>query len=211
MQVVAHRGATAYATENTLAAFQAALELGADAIELDVRLTADHIPVVYHYAYLEELTTGRGPVWRRTLAELRELRVVGPEGAAIPTLDEVLGAFGGTPLRLEVEMKGPEPETADGVAQLLQGFHDTWDRIEVTSYEAALLAALGTRCPGLSTALLFPRSEAWMGLDFVAHVARHCARQAGARAVHPAPQPGIPVVCTDQLDQVLRWRAASSG
>jgi glycerophosphoryl diester phosphodiesterase len=47
---VAHRGATANAVQNTLAAFRTALALGADAVELDVRLSADGVPVVYHYA-----------------------------------------------------------------------------------------------------------------------------------------------------------------
>ncbi|MBN1218885.1 MAG: glycerophosphodiester phosphodiesterase [Anaerolineae bacterium] len=56
-EIVAHRGApTEVAPENTIPAFQRAIDLGADAVELDVRLTADHVPVVYHYFYLEEAT-----------------------------------------------------------------------------------------------------------------------------------------------------------
>ncbi len=59
MQLVAHRGATAHAAENTLAAFQAALGLGANAVELDVRLTAEGVPVVYHYAYAADRRADR--------------------------------------------------------------------------------------------------------------------------------------------------------
>jgi glycerophosphoryl diester phosphodiesterase len=54
MQIVTHPGHTPYAPENTLEAFRAALDAGADAVELDVRLSADDVPVVYHYAFLEE-------------------------------------------------------------------------------------------------------------------------------------------------------------
>ena len=62
-EIVAHRGIPTEAPENTIASFQRALELGADAIELDVRLTADKIPVVYHYFYLQENTSASGPIF----------------------------------------------------------------------------------------------------------------------------------------------------
>lgn len=251
LQVVAHRGATEHAAENTLEAFRAARELGADAIEMDVRLSADGVAVVYHYAYLEGGTDGRGPVWQHSLRELRELRVGGLESARIPTLSEVLEEFSPAPapapvlsehlLRLEIELKGPEPEAVDVVSGLLDGVRAAWRRIEVTSYEPALLLALARRCRGLNTALLFPRSESWMGLDVIAHHALHRARQAGASAVHLHPNQlaeevvgyiraggidvhawdvnniaaleltavlGVSVVCTDRLQQALRWRDA---
>jgi glycerophosphoryl diester phosphodiesterase len=187
LQIVAHRGVTADAAENTLEAFRAAQSLGADAIELDVRLSADGIAVVYHYAYLEALTDGSGPIWQRRLAELRGLCVGGRAGTRIPTLEEVLQEFAPTPLQIEIELKGPEPETVEVVGRLLETVRAAWPRVEVTSYEPALLAALAVRCRGLSTALLFPRSEAWMGLDVVAHLAVHRARQAAAGAVHLHP------------------------
>jgi glycerophosphoryl diester phosphodiesterase len=187
LQIVAHRGVTADAAENTLEAFRAAQRLGADAIELDVRLSADGSAVVYHYAYLEALTDGAGPVWQRSLAELRALRVGGHVGVRIPTLEEVLDEFGPTPLGLEIELKGPEPETVAVVGRLLETVREAWPRVEVTSYEPALLVALAGRCHGLRTALLSPRSEEWMGLDVIAHLALHRARQAGAGAVHLHP------------------------
>jgi glycerophosphoryl diester phosphodiesterase len=187
LQIVAHRGVTADAAENTLEAFRAAQSLGADAIELDVRLSADGIAVVYHYAYLEALTDGSGPVWQRSLAELRCLCVGGQADVHIPTLEEVLQEFAPTSLGLEIELKGPEPETVPVVSRLLETVREGWPRVEATSYEPALLVALAGRCHGLRTALLFPRSEAWMGLDVVAHLALHRARQAGANAVHLHP------------------------
>ncbi len=95
-------------------------------------------------------------------------------------------AFAGR-LGLEIELKGPEPEAVAAVAPLLEAVRPHWERIEVTSYETLLLAELRTRYSDLSTALLFPRSEPWMKLDFVAYAARHRARQARAAAVHLHP------------------------
>jgi glycerophosphoryl diester phosphodiesterase len=71
--LVAHRGASAHAPENTLAAFRKAIEVGADAIELDVRLSSDGEVVVIHDSRLERTTNGRGRVAGRTLGELKEL------------------------------------------------------------------------------------------------------------------------------------------
>lgn len=190
-KIVAHRGApTAGAPENTRAAFQRALELGADAVELDVRLTSDHRPVVYHYFYLDEVTTASGPIFQRTAQELRDVRVVGTDrsagGHAIPTLEEVLSEFGSR-LRLDIELKGPEPEAAEIVGTVLGGFRNLWDTIEVTSFEPSLLRDVRRACPGIATALLFPRSEDWMHLDVVAYAALNRARLAQAQVVHLHP------------------------
>lgn len=190
-KIVAHRGApTTDAPENTRAAFQRALALGADAVELDVRLTRDHVPVVYHYFYLDEVTTGSGPIFQHTAQQIQEIRVVGADrlsaGHAIPTLEEVLRDFGGR-LRLDIELKGPEPEAAEIVGNILGGFRKLWDRIEVTSFEPSLLREVRRACPGIATALLFPRSEDWMHLDVVAYAALNRARLAEAQVVHLHP------------------------
>jgi glycerophosphoryl diester phosphodiesterase len=71
--IFAHRGASAYAPENTLAAFELALRQGADAIELDAKLTRDGHIVVIHDQTVDRTTEGRGRVKDMTLAELRKL------------------------------------------------------------------------------------------------------------------------------------------
>lgn len=110
--VIGHRGAAGHAPENTLASFAKAVELGADAVECDVQLSADGVPVVIHDPTLDRTTNGRGPVATRTLAELRALDAgawFGPAfaGEQIPTLADVLDwARGRT--RVVVELKqGP--------------------------------------------------------------------------------------------------------
>jgi glycerophosphoryl diester phosphodiesterase len=95
--IVAHRGASAAQPENTLAAFEAALEAGADAVELDVRLTSDGVPIVLHDADVAAATDGSGFVHDMTLAEVKRLdasRGGGSGRAEVPTLAEVLEAVG---------------------------------------------------------------------------------------------------------------------
>jgi len=94
--LVAHRGASAEAPENTLPAFQRAAELRVDAFEFDVRLTADGEVVVHHDPTLDRTTEMTGPLIARTLAELRS-------GTRIPTLDDVLAAFPSMPMLIELK------------------------------------------------------------------------------------------------------------
>jgi glycerophosphoryl diester phosphodiesterase len=190
-EIVAHRGVPTVAPENTLGAFQAAINLGADGVELDVRLTADMVPVVYHYFYLQENTYASGPIFNFTLNQLRELDVwsrSSPSGntGRISTLSEVLDALSGK-TGLEIEIKGPEPEAPEIIGKVLWEYPSIWHTIEVTSFQPALLQRFKKVCPGIQTDLLFPRSESWMQLDVVQYQALHWARLANARAVHLHP------------------------
>lgn len=99
-EIIAHKGASGIAPENTITSFQKALDLGVDMIELDVRHTKDEEIVVFHDSTLERTTNGRGLVEEKTLAELKELDAGSwfhPdfEGEKIPTLKEVLDLIDG--------------------------------------------------------------------------------------------------------------------
>ena len=72
-RLCAHRGYSAAAPENSLPAFQAALEIGAQEIEFDVQMTADHAVVALHDFALDHVSDGTGHVWEYTLEELRQL------------------------------------------------------------------------------------------------------------------------------------------
>ncbi len=99
--VIAHRGASGNLPENTLAAFELALEMNADMIELDLHQTRDGAVVVRHDAELEDLG-GSGEIADASLAAIRTLDA--GAGEKVPTLDEVLDAFGGRiPLNLELK------------------------------------------------------------------------------------------------------------
>jgi len=111
-RIAAHRGGAALAPENGLTAFRGALALGVDALELDVHLTADGVPVVIHDATLERTTTGRGAVGDIPLPQLRTLHLKARDGSVtsdtVPTLTEVLDL---APIPVEVL---PEIKTAAG-------------------------------------------------------------------------------------------------
>jgi glycerophosphoryl diester phosphodiesterase len=126
--VIAHRGASGAAPENTLAAFELAVRQGADAFELDVRLTADGVPVVLHDPTLERTTDRGGPLAALRVADLKNIDAGArftldggktfPFRAAdvrIPTLIEVLLGFPEKPVLLELK----EVAAQEAVRQVL--------------------------------------------------------------------------------------------
>lgn len=111
VEIIAHRGYSAKAPENTLAAVDLAIEAGADSVEWDVHVAACGTPVLFHDVALGRTTTGVGPVRRRTLAQLQSLDAgtwFSPEfaGERIPSLAEALEAAKGRVLRMYTEVKG---------------------------------------------------------------------------------------------------------
>jgi glycerophosphoryl diester phosphodiesterase len=114
--IIAHRGASARAPENTLPAFALALEEGAEALELDVHVSADDVPVVIHDPTLDRTTDRTGAVAELPLARIREADAgarFSPDGGRtfpwrgrgvrVPTLDEVLDAFPTVPVIVEIK------------------------------------------------------------------------------------------------------------
>ena len=111
VEVIAHRGFSAGAPENTLAAIDAAIDAGADAVEFDVHTAGDGNPVLFHDAMLSRTSNGVGPVHRRTLEQLKNLDAGGwfaPEfkGERIPAFREALEHIGDRVPRIYAEVKG---------------------------------------------------------------------------------------------------------
>jgi len=104
--IVAHRGASAVEAENTLPAFELAIEAGADVIEFDVRMTADGVAVVMHDPVVDRTTDGHGPVATLGIDELRRLRIRTRDGGwtGVPVLEEALAALSGR-VGVDVEIK----------------------------------------------------------------------------------------------------------
>ncbi len=127
--VFGHRGASAHAPENTLEAFELALESGADGIEFDVKLSSDGRVVVMHDATLERTTDGRGRVNQHALAELMTLNASAhfqPPYAPthIPTLEQVFERLGGR-IIMNVELTNyasPLDDLVPRVAALVRRF-----------------------------------------------------------------------------------------
>jgi glycerophosphoryl diester phosphodiesterase len=99
---IGHRGAKAYEPENTLRSFKKALEIGVDAVELDVRKTKDTQLVVIHDADIKRTTDGKGLVSDLTLKEIKEFST--EKGEKIPTLEEALD-FLGKKVKIIIELK----------------------------------------------------------------------------------------------------------
>jgi glycerophosphoryl diester phosphodiesterase len=99
---IGHRGARAYEPENTLRSFKKALEIGVDAVELDVRKTKDNQLVVIHDADVKRTTDGKGLVSELTLKEIKEFSA--EKGEKIPTLKEALD-FLDTKVKILIELK----------------------------------------------------------------------------------------------------------
>jgi glycerophosphoryl diester phosphodiesterase len=126
--IIAHRGASGWAPENTMAAFELAVRQGADAFELDVRLTGDGVPVVLHDAALDRTTDTAGPLAGLSLDQLRRVDAgarFSPDGGrafpykstgiGIPPLVEVLRTFPEMPVLIEIK----EVAAQEAVRQVL--------------------------------------------------------------------------------------------
>lgn len=124
---LAHRGFTAEAPENSLAAFQAALELEVDGIELDVRTCKTGEVVVFHDPTLSRMTDGRGFVKGKSLKELKNLRIKSQNSELnlrIPTLEEVIELVNGQViLNIEIKTKGlPKDHIEHKVVDILRQY-----------------------------------------------------------------------------------------
>ena len=182
---IGHRGASAVAPQNTLAAFRRAVELGADGVELDVQLSADGAVVVIHDFTVDKTTDGTGRVADKTLAELKSLDAGGkfsPQfaGERIPTLAEVFEATDGK-LLVNVELKAPDKSWNTAlVAPVLDIVrrHGMQARVLFSSFNRHVLRAMKQLAPDIPAGLLYEPSSlaharrAWLD-PFVPHEARH--------------------------------------
>ena len=172
--VIAHRGASAAAPENTIAAFERALALGADALQLDVHLSRDDQPVVIHDFTLERTTDGSGPVRARTVRELKRLDAGGWLGAAfrgqrVQTLQEVLERFRGR-ARLSITLKGGSSLYPD-IEERIVGLLEVYDALEwtlVQSLDVAALRSLRARSAEVRLGVLVAHRPIDLAADLVA-------------------------------------------
>jgi glycerophosphoryl diester phosphodiesterase len=165
--IFAHRGASAYAPENTLAAFELAYKQGAQGIELDAKLSADGQVVVIHDARLERTTDGHGRVARQRLSALRELDAGSFfsekfRGERIPTLGEVFEALG-EKLYINVELTNystPGDDLVPHVAKLVVQ-HGLQQRVIFSSFSPLNLSKMVRLLPEVPRGLL--AFGGWMG------------------------------------------------
>jgi glycerophosphoryl diester phosphodiesterase len=202
-QIIAHRGASAYAPENTLPAFRRALELGAAEVELDVQLTRDDHVILFHDAKLDEKTELKGSVREHKLEKLSRAEIgswfdrAHPDaaerfkGTRLVSLDEVFATFGDQ-LFYHIELKVDDSMLARRTLASVDRF-DLRRRVMITSFHIEPLEGVRSVAPDLPTCLLIRRAdqaresiEAWIdraaaaGLDEVGlHIGDLSAERVG--------------------------------
>jgi glycerophosphoryl diester phosphodiesterase len=177
--IIAHRGASAYAPENTLRAFELAKAQGADMIELDVHRSADGELFVFHDDTTERWDGRARAVADCTLAELRALDIGGDR---VPTLEETCAFARDAGIALNVELK--QPDIVPGAVALLRRY-DIARTTVISSFYPEALAALQRHAPDISAGFLMERNafrpEAGLHEEWpLPHL-----RAVGARAWHP--------------------------
>lgn len=143
-RILAHRGASGYAVENSLEAFREARRRGADGVELDVHPSADGAFIVHH----DPEVPGAGAIAGLTLSKIKA-RVLA-NGETIPTLAEALAASAG--LEVWVELKALDPGLDEALLEAVGGPDPAL--IGVHSFDHRIIARLGNRMPGLRRGVL---------------------------------------------------------
>ena len=153
-RVCAHRGFNSLLPENSLAAFGAAIAMGAEEIEFDLRFTKDGVPVVLHDPCLDRVSNGTGDVSEYTWEELKQLDCGGDrehlKGLRIPTLEEVLKKFSShAVMNIHIKTEGNSPDCLKGVADLIHKY-DCEKYVYFMSGDEAILARLERDYPHIS-------------------------------------------------------------
>lgn len=183
--IYAHRGASAYAPENTISAFVRAVEQGADGIEFDVKVTRDGKVIVLHDQSLDRTTTGAGNYKKYSFDELRKLDAgIKFQGiykdVRIPTLEEVFEAVGGR-LGINIELTNyatPNDDLINKIAEILEQINDH-SRIIFSSFNWGNLRKARSLCPDIPCGLLaMPSITGWVSRSFLAQNVPH-------EALHP--------------------------
>jgi glycerophosphoryl diester phosphodiesterase len=176
---IGHRGAAGHMPENTMPSFEKALLLGADALEFDVALTRDGVPVVIHDDTLDRTTDASGVVEAVAFERLRTVDAGSWRGlrAHLPSLDEVLGSYSHrTLLNLEIKLSTRRAELVDACAQAVVD-HRATDKVIFSSFDHDALRLLRYVLPQARIGVLSDSTN--LEASFA------CARDVGAENIHP--------------------------
>lgn len=166
-KVIGHRGACAYAPENTIESILTAADIGAEWVELDVMLTQDSVPIIFHDDTLDRTTNGSGNVAETPYATIRALEAGSWyadsfAGIKIPTLEEALEILIDKNLGLNLEIKptpGRERETAEAALDILSKYWDDHERLLISSFQLSCLETAQDMAPDWYRGVLFDDDE----------------------------------------------------
>lgn len=191
-KIISHRGANFFAPQNTIPAFEKALEIGIDGFETDVHLTKDGVPVLCHNYTINATSNKKGNISDYTYEELKAFdfgKYFSPiyAGTKIPTVDEFLSLVEKSDIKLlNIELKSPKEKTeTDLVTKTIDlvKSHNLMDRLIISSFNPELLVEAKKYESSCRTGLLYSpnRRIAWViSRDPVAF-----AKNIGADALHP--------------------------
>lgn len=175
MQVIAHRGAKGYASENTIAAFGKALELGADGIEIDVHVSADGHPIVFHDEHTQRLTGIAGAIKDLSLGRIGQLRV--DRVHAIPTLEQTLDFIDARCLvNIELKMYEAAEPVMHCIEKYISGGKWDYGRFLVSSFDWTALQHIRSHNPQIQLGVL-TETDLDLAIGF--------ARSINAETLHP--------------------------
>lgn len=172
-KVIGHRGACGYAPENTIESIKTAAEMGIKWVELDVKLTKDAVPVIFHDETLERTTNGSGNMADITYADLQALEAgswyaESFAGIKVPTLEEVIDVIFEHKLGLNLEIKpcpGREVETAEAALDILSRIWDDANNLMISSFQHVSLETCKDMAPDWKRALLMKKpTQNWSEL-----------------------------------------------
>lgn len=225
-EVQAHRGASAIAPENTLAAFRLAAEQGAKWVELDVALSADGTLVVIHDDSVDRTSSGKGPLGNLSLAQIAALDAGSWfdqrfAGERIPTLAEVISALGELGLSANVEIKQHKHhKSLDQLVHAVQADisqRSAQTEIMISSFDPEALRAMHGLEPDLEMAMLWGRPpEDWAGqLAAIPATTIHMHYKAlSIGMLEETARRGIKVrawTCNDPVQLISFWGAGLTG
>lgn len=172
--LIGHRGVARYAPENTIESIQAAADMGIKWVELDVKLTRDGVPILFHDDTLDRTTNGGGPVATRSFADLQDLEAGswfshGFSGIKIPSLEEAVDVLLERRLGVNFEIKpcpGREVETAQAMMDLLSRIWDDRETILISSFSCVSLDVVCDMTPDFPRGMLLDTfwPENWAAL-----------------------------------------------
>lgn len=180
--VIAHQGGEHLWPSNTMLAFQNAVDLGVDVLEMDIHASAENQIVTIHDDTVDRTTNGAGRITELTLAELKDLDAghywtedgqtypFRGQGVTIATLEEIFEAFPDTPMNIEIKQESPS--IAASFCDMLRTYERT-DLTLVASFSTLAMNDFRAACPEVATSLVsdemrnyFYRYLAWLGQTF---------------------------------------------
>lgn len=221
--IIGHRGAAAVAPENTRAGLRIAAEAGARWVEIDVRLSADGVPVLSHDATLERMAGLDRAVSALSAAEIGRIAVPGPfrashAGETVPTLDEALTLARSLRIGVNVEIKAGAARNRALVHAVAQSIRTArtagGPTVMVSSFRYAVLREMRRIAPKMPIGLLMgvPKDGWRRRLRELGAAALICsAQRAVARDIAALAQTGLPVACYTVNDPAIARQVFGRG